>query len=209
MAPVQRLYRLQFGGPLYTNEQWSCGLHVNADQVVAVALPDLVVPIKAWLERADSNILGAAKLDFVKFNEIAPTTGRYVGATSNTQVVIPVGSGAGVNTPGQNSICISLTTAASRGRGHAGRMYPPTGTGAAGQFGSDGRLTASQPVLMAASAKILLQELNVVLNFGSIVIFSKLAQTVTEVTGVRVGRVVDTVRSRRTSLAEDYTSLPI
>jgi hypothetical protein len=60
---------------------------------------------------------------------------------------------------------------------------------------------------IAGQAATMLQGLNALFTPGGrLVIWSKAAQTVTDITAIRVGHVVDTQRRRRRSLSESYTA---
>lgn len=204
MAAVTNLYRLVWTGRLHSTESWSCSLHVDAPTGLNLAASNFLIPLAAWMTRAGSKISGQAKMDEIKFNQIDPATAKYVLPTSNTLTQDDAGTGATTASwPPQSTVVVSTRTALDRGRGHAGRFYPPTG--AAGIIGTDGRISSADANSMATSAATLLTDINalVAVGAGRVVVFSKVGQSVETVTGVRVGRVVDTMRSRRTSLPEE------
>jgi len=203
MAAVTHLFRLVWGGRLFTAEQWSCSLHIDGPGPINIAASTFGAPLTAWVQRASSLISQAAKLDVVKFNEIAPATGRYVLPTTNALEQNDLGTGTLSMLPGQCAMAISLRTALARGRGHAGRFYAPVG---AVTVDAEGRISAASAGGMATSAATLVNDLNDIVTSGGgrVVVFSKVAQTVEPVTGIAVGRVIDTMRSRRTSLLEDH-----
>jgi len=206
MAPVEMLHRLQFGGKLFDTEQWSCSISFNA-QDSAVAVPaGMVTALEDWFGRSQSQISNRATLEFVKYNQINPVTGKYVLPTSNTVVVPTPPTGQAASFAPQLSVSVGLTTVLSRGRGHAGRFYPPSG-GSGANIGADGRVSEAFVQDTAGSAKTLILALNVAAGTGEAVIFSKVDQSVTVVNGVRVGRVIDTIRSRRSSLPEQYHAI--
>lgn len=205
MAPVGELHRLVWGGKLFTTESWSCSLHVNSTPGLNIAASNFQAAFVAWMGRASSTLNPAASLDFVKFNTINPVTGRYTLPFSNELVSPNLAVGAGSVSHGQLALCISTSTAVARGRGHAGRFYSP-----AGAFGTDvatGLINATAAGAALTSALSLCRDINTIVGAGSsLVVFSKRAQTVTTITGLRVGRVMDTMRSRRRSLDESYVS---
>lgn len=203
MAPVANLYRLVWGGRLFTAESWSCSVHVNATAGLNLAASNFTAALVAWMGRSDSNISVAAKLDFVKFNQINPATGRYTLPTSNNDEQLGLAAGVRPAAPGQDSVAVSLRTALPRGRGHVGRFYPPTGVPAPSDV--DGLISAAIATLMATSAASLISSVNTTVGAGAqVVVFSKIGQSVQPVLNVRVGRVVDTMRSRRAQLSENY-----
>lgn len=212
MPITGNLMRLQIGGELNGNEEWSTGVFMHNIGGTAPHAVDFVPAVTAFFQNANLRWPGSAFLEFVKFNEIAPLTGKYALPVSDTALITPrIGAGGGLRGPGQCAVVISTRTAIPRGRGHAGRMYIPVGVGGSTTIvESDGRMTSTTADEMANAGAAFIQALNAVQASCFVVIFSKLAQTVTAVTGVRVGRVVDTMRSRRTSLNEEYeeTLLP-
>lgn len=206
MAPVVQLARLVWTGPLFTDESWSCSLHFhNAGAAVPMPAAAYADAIEAWMVRAGSRISAAADLAEVKFNNIDPVTGKYSLPVSNNHVVDPVVSGVAAVGPGQLSLAVTTATALARGRGHAGRFYPPTGLPAA-LNGSDGTISAVIAEEVGDSAAQLINELNAVDPAYRAVVFSKVGQSVEVITHLRVGRIYDTMRSRRTSLQELHVS---
>lgn len=203
MASVSKLYRLVWGGRLFDKEGWSCSLHVGSDAGLNLAASNFVAALTTWMGASGSGNSAQAKLDFIKFNDINPLTGRYLLPTSNELMQNDLATGASTASHGQLSLCVSTRTAVARGRGHAGRFYPPSGMMT---FASaTGLVVAGTPEGSAATAAALIRSINATVGVGSrVVVFSKIAQTVTPVTGVSVGHVCDTIRSRRASLLEDY-----
>lgn len=203
MAPVGTLYRLVWGGRLFTDETWSCSMHVDSDSGLNLAASNFTAALVAWMERSDSQISASAQLDFVKFNQINPITGRYALPTSNNDEQLTLAAGIRPAAPGQDTVAVSLRTALARGRGHVGRFYPPTGSQT--PDGLDGLITAAIATTMSTSAATLVAAVNTAVGVGSrVVVFSKIGQSVEPVTAVRVGRVTDTMRSRRAQLRENY-----
>lgn len=208
MAPVQRLWRLAWGGSLFTDEQWACSLHLHSASPPAITAAIFKAPLQAWMNSTGSLISNAASLEYVKFNEISPLTGRYILPTSDTALVTPPDFGTVGTSPAQLSLSVGITTVLARGRGHAGRFYPPTGsTGSA--LDAQGREPASKTLGMAGAAVALINAINAAAAPAVVVVFSSIGQSVEVVTGVRVGRVWDTMRSRRSSIGEDYSLAPL
>lgn len=213
MAPVQNLYRLVWGGRLFTSEQWTCSLHLDADILNGHTADHFQPALVDWMTRATSYISVAAKLDFIKYNRVVPfvlpngkTSMRY--ALQDTEQILQddMAVGTTVQGPGQLTLAVSLRTALSRGRAHAGRIYPPTG-GLGVE--ADGRVGTNVTNAAAISYATLIRDINAVVALdgtASVVVFSNVGQVVQNVQSVRVGRVLDTMRSRRTSLAEEPAS---
>lgn len=208
MAPVVRLHRLVWGGRLFDTEQWSCSLHFGSPDTASGDAADYEPALKAWMTRVGSNISSFAHLDEVKFNIINPTTGRYLFPVSNTDVLAASVTGAKDIGPGQNTLAVTTRTALARGRGHAGRFYPPTGSFSQ-NMSADGRMAATDAQACALSAAQLISALNAVNPEIHAVVFSKVGQSQEAIVGVSVGRVLDTMRSRRTSLLEDPQASPL
>ena len=204
MAPVQKVYRLVWGGRLFTTESWSCSLSIASGTGFNLAASNFKVLLTAFMARPGTIMSSAARLDFIKCNEINPMTRKYVLQTSNSYFQNDMVIGTQAAVPGQNSVAVTTRTALSRGRAHAGRFYLPCAPQAinaeTGQFST---LIAGT---MATSAWSMITDVNTLVGVGSsVAIFSAIGQSVEPVNGVKVGRVVDTVRSRRSSLLEDYS----
>lgn len=124
-------------------------------------------------------------------------------------------AGAGGVQPLQCSVVLSLfgydpsTYVPSRDR-KRGRMYLPTLAGS--NYDSDGRLTSTRQSDFLAAAVAWWQAMQGQIDTGlggfniQPVISSEVGQIATDVTYLRLGKVVDTQRRRRNKLAEDYLS---
>jgi hypothetical protein len=202
MPAYQPHYRLAFGGTLFTDEEWSCRLNITSagdlpDSAAADGmLPGLVTALSTWVSAADSLLSTVTKLNWVKFNEIAPS-GHYVDpGSSRVAEVSPLVSGGGsASLPPQVAVVISLRTAHSRGKAHAGRMFTPAVAASAG-LGYFQQTTA-----VAGTATTLLNAINAVVDPAGVSIISATGES-NAVTHVAVGRIFDTMRSRRRSLSE-------
>lgn len=212
------LYRLQLGGQHY-GDIWSNTLHMksltpyppepeppfdNIDGAMEAALDHIESVASAFYSKGIFS--SATTLDFIKFNEIDPATGKYV---SDGQVYIRevenVKGGSNVYTPPQLTICVTLTTNKSRGRASKGRLFLPTLTGSVTQ---SGQLATPARDEVATAAATYLNALNnwpgVDLPWDSAVhIWSSVDGSLEKVTGIEVGSVVDTQRSRRNAISEE------
>lgn len=137
--------------------------------------------------------------------------GRAVGDILYSPLATPVrGGNASPALPWQCSLVVSLRTAKQRGRAHAGRVYLPP---MCPTIGEDGLLEASFAQLRATQFAALLTSLNdpaglqTPTEAAAVCVASKLDGSLEDVTAVRVGRVMDTMRSRRRSLQETYGAL--
>jgi len=102
----------------------------------------------------------------------------------------------------QDSIVVSLRTAIPRGRGHAGRIYPPPRPV---NVGPDGKLTLPAALLTPFTA--MFRAIQDAVD-APMVVGSKLASTLRPVTSLRIGAVVDTQRRRRNNISESYVDEP-
>ena len=106
----------------------------------------------------------------------------------------------------QLALAVTLTTALLRGKGSVGRIFLPYFTH---PVGTDGRISASHAEMVRGTSVTFLNAVNAQAP-GKIAVFGQTgAGTVRPVTGVRVGRVVDTMRSRRRNLQEGYVLAPL
>lgn len=222
MAVVGHLHKVTWGGKLATTETWSCGLHfLNPDPGNLVLSGLMAGAISQWFLRPTGLMSSNATLEWIKGNELNPLAvpsskpgappskpyTRYLDSgNSNVYFWISPPS-AGTWTPGdpQSTMAVSTTTAKARGRASKGRFYQPTGRM---NIDAAGKVSAADTTAMATSAAQLITDLNGS-NMGSCVVFSVVGQVTTEITGVRVGNVVDTQRRRRRNLVESYISKPV
>lgn len=208
-------FRLVVEGAGYDPERWSWSLNLARTGVPDfVSPPDRVPPaIEAAVRKFHQTpgmISSRARLDTIKFNAIGPD-GRYLASTETVRrdLTNPV-SGSGDQNPfPQLALAVTLLTDRARGRGSRGRFYPPY-PNFGGLAAVDGLLTTAQSGLFANAAATLVNELNAATDETSIdveqvrvVVASDLGAGVfAPVTSVQVGRTMDTMRSRRTSLPE-------
>ena len=138
----------------------------------------------------------------IKLNRIG-TDGRYVDAVAmEKDMGSQVGQSAALHPP-QNALVVTLGTALERGRGSKGRMYLPSNQHMG--ISNDGRIPAASALAAAEAAKVLVDSINDTYTLiGRVGVASNAgAGRFEHVTRLSVGRVVDTMRSRRTSLVED------
>lgn len=159
----------------------------------------------------------------VKFNKIN-NLGHYFSPVGTTQISFGdsdfgaaiVGGGGALKYPFQIAQVISLLTAATRGPAHHGRFFLPCPTR---NIEGNGRLAQVDQLgyanISAQAMAIAIATLGLGADIFGPVIVSPQGNlepgggTIRPVTAVRVGRVLDTMRSRRRSLQEDYASVQI
>jgi len=200
---------LQWGGKLPGGEQWSCGLRYAwftslASTDPAAMLAPVTTAVQAFHQRSETCIHSAAKLSFVKLNAIGPD-GHYYEDSTYEQVVADV-AGGGTNTTqmaNQVAWAVSLITGFSRGPAHRGRFYLPL---PAVTVAADGLISAAVRDTVKGSATTFLTALNAVNSNYDVAVFSRKAGAPAHrnVTGIEMGRVLDTQRRRRRSLVEGY-----
>jgi len=204
----QHVY-VQWGGKLPGNEQWSCGLRFyNTTGSPLTNDPTWLAAVKTAIQAyhvsTSSYISGAAKLSFVKGNVIG-TDGLYVSQNTEQVIVADVAGGGAATPPHPNQIAlaISLTTGFSRGPAHRGRFYMPLP-----MFlpAADGLISVTDQGFARTSAQTLLAALNAITANLQVGVFSRKVGAAGHraVTGIQVGRALDTQRRRRRSLVEGY-----
>lgn len=222
MAVIGHLHKVVFGGRLAVTDSWSVSLHFLSANLSPLVLSGLMASaVDQWFARTGSALSTSAKLDFLKANELNPAAvpstkpgapdskpfTRYLD-TAETNVeffdglTLPAGGSPGAP---QLSLVVSTRTAALRGLASKGRFYPPTG---GMLFNVSGFEATGFAASSATSAAQLITDLNGA-NEGSCVVFSQRGLITREITGVRVGNVVDTQRRRRKGLVETYTSVDV
>jgi hypothetical protein len=206
MVYANPFLRVRLEGTLGASEVFSFGINLISDGPWTPPAPitqSMADAVALWFT-SESNIASAADLHTLKVNLIG-VDGRYVEETTNRwDYGSPYPSGnVTAPFPFQIALVISLLAANDRGRASHGRFYLPVPTG--GLEGPDQTLpTTFQESYLAAGVsllELLEQELpgwqpGLVSNVG--------AGAQALITRVRVGRVLDTIRSRRNKVVEEY-----
>jgi len=206
MAYATSFLRLAVIGTLYNKDvfTFNLSLHRNVDGAVPPAtVPQGVIDaVQTFWQGAPPIISQNARLVTLKLNEIG-TDGKYVSPITvlyDFPSVVP-GTGGSTPTP-QTSLAVTLTTPILRGRAHAGRFYLPL---PAAEAQSDGVLSPTAAVDASQAASQLVESINAAVTGFDVAVESNLGSgTFQFVTGVKVGRVLDTIRSRRSAFDEDY-----
>lgn len=187
-----------FGTAAAPYERWSFRLNFGVGEAGdLVPLADTAV---ANLTTLLAGIKTDARVTEVKAASI-DANGLY-DADPEIRVLDSPGTGTGGQPLPQVALAVSLTTD-RRGPTGRGRIYypmPAADVGAGGTFSAMYADTTAQRVASFLSA------LNQPAGFGNAVVASSKGY-LTPVTGVRCGRVPDTMRSRRTSIPEDYSAI--
>lgn len=202
MALAGKLHKIVWGGPLAVTESWSCSLHFIAPATDVLDTTLITTAIEQWFARTGTMINLSARLEFLKVNQVTPDKGLYVTpGNPRTEFWSPLKTGTNVSGNGDpaSTVCVSTLTAVTRGLASKGRFFPPTFT----SNQPDGRQTAGESMGQATSAAQLITDINGS-NPGECYVWSQKGQVQHQITGIKVGRVVDHQLRRRKSLVEDY-----
>lgn len=205
MAYPDPFLRLVVAGTLYGNERFAWGLSLMPN--FSDPLEDYPTEVPAGVITALStfhntaNITTSCAMDLIKLNLIG-TDGRYVNNdTVLHEFETPVTGTGSTAFPPQVSLAVTLLGSRSRGPGSRGRFYIP---GPALVIQGDGRITSSAALNIANMAANMIQDINEALPLWRVANMSNVGAGVKSmISGVSVGRVYDTIRSRRRSLDED------
>lgn len=208
MAYPAPFLRLVVSGTLYGTEQfaWSLSIMRNFESDPAPsAVPQALIDAVVAFHSAPAAQVGAnALLTTIKLNEIG-TNGRYLSPSETVlhefEDGVP-GSGTSNNLPAQCAVAVTLRTAARRGLANSGRFFLPHVTLGPS---NDGLLLAGAAQGIATAATTFLDAINPALggNWRPAVVSDVREGAMRAITHVEVGRVIDTIRSRRSSLDED------
>lgn len=212
MAYQQPFLRLVAAGTIYSGDTFSFSMSLikgSGAVTVPTEVPPAVISAFTSYWNTSSLISQYAKLTTLKLNQIG-LDGRYTEPTTVRYDYPPPGipgSSTGTNTAPQIALAISLTTAISRGRAHAGRFYLPL---PAMQPGVDGRITMAQAITALNASVLFVKALNTAMAPWVVGVTSNIGVGAQQaVTGMRVGRVLDTIRSRRSGFLEEHQALPL
>lgn len=200
--------RLSLTGTVYGIERFAIRLNLS-DPPSSVdrqaRFDDMVADCVAFWGRGATRINALSVLTEVKLAEIG-ANGKYTGDPLIAAVNQVGAVSAGVGYPPQISLAVSLDTDLRGPRGR-GRFFLPTPVA---NLSATAEISVLDAESVRASTVTWLEALNnatgIDANAPEVVIASTYG-TNSKVTGVRVGRVLDTIRSRRRSLPERYTAL--
>lgn len=177
--------------------------------------------IATWWPKLRSTSAGAGiemspdcKLTSIKLNRIG-TDGKYMDATAIESVLTtPVAGGGTGRQAAQLTVAATLRGTNPRGRAGRGRMYFPPGGWYQGVLAADGRLPATEATNYARGVVTLIQNINDVYVAAGVAAVAGIASKAgagafQPVDSITVGRVIDTMRSRRNKLPEDFVEVSI
>lgn len=214
--PYDDHLRLTLAGAIRTSgsptevERWSVRLNLShpsivlADSFTADRAADYAADCVSFWTDPNLRQASVTTLDEVKVASIGPD-GKY----TDEPFIVPVAAVGGVDSalifPPQIALAVSLETD-RRGPTGKGRMYLPSPVTA---MQADFSITLAHAEGIRLAVKTFLDNINNVpgadVNGPQVVVASSKGYN-TNVTGVRVGRKLDTIRSRRASLDEAYTA---
>ena len=215
-------HRLVAIGSLYTDETFNFSLSIVPQGEPLLAVTDtfansVASAVESWFDNAQGStgvgITSSARLTSVKLNRIN-AAGLYQDPDS-IEIPIPGGTAGGsASFPApQLTVAVTLATEVPRGRGSKGRFYlPPLGT-LTTVTNTTGKMSTTTAGQIAQGAAALLNSINAVyateydaVDFNPRVGVASNAGAgrFLPCTEVRVGLVIDTMRSRRASLSEQY-----
>ena len=90
MAISGKLYKLAWGGSMFTTEQWVNSIHVNAPDVLPQDPEDYLAAVMGIMNSNQLKMNTGALLEYIKFNEINPATGLYADQTASHTFFLPV-----------------------------------------------------------------------------------------------------------------------
>lgn len=216
--------QLGYNGAVTAIDRWQCGIRVATDLGAGGLGPmpaldqymGLVGPaIKSVFTTGSGSYAAAASdcsLDFVKCANV-DVDGKYMADNLSPQLYttgLPVSGASGrVGTPMQ-ALKLTWVTARSRGRGHIGGIYMPF-------IGYSGWNTSTISAAAQTSyrdwGKAFLAAVHQTTpadNQTAIpVIASRLDASLTPITGVKVGNVIDVQRRRKEQVVETYSAVAV
>lgn len=201
--PAPHVYVTWFGDAFGEVENWQVGLRIAAP-FVPPTTDELEALDAAFATLLSANVAFPAGRRYLGV-KVAPqdVNGRYPDGVDAVEYLrpTPVSGGSGAGYP-QIALVLSMRTARSRGYASNGRMYIPSSLGITA---GTGLISAADAGNAATAGATFIGAVNAV-GIGIASVMSTVGTGRSEpITGVRVGRVMDTQRRRRNQLPETYT----
>lgn len=208
MAYPAPFLRLVLTGTLYNEEEFAYGMAWRSDADASGSWFDAVPPAlieacRNWHQSA--HFSQETRLTGIKLNAIG-VDGKYIDRSNTVEAEVDPARGSGtVLHPAQVSLAVTLDTGARRGLASRGRFFLP---GPALALGTDGRVPAAEVQTLATRTATFVGNIRTALNGDyHLAVMSKVRTGgMRDVETIRIGRVLDTIRSRRTDLDEAYTA---
>jgi hypothetical protein len=228
--PNTHMYLTVHGDAYGATEQWQFGLRLTDGGVSGQVTADAASgPVQSWWSNVNNGFIATHRLTSIKCAQI-DVDGHYPPTVISGEhfyvppVAGPTAWASNQQAIPQNSICVTLTTAVPRGHASKGRVFLPPQIF---DVQADGLLIATDAATIAQGFRDLIAALNAQTVIGNVIVASrgkgvrsvddkgKVTYTFpnpgaqNNVTGVAVGRVVDTQRRRRRSLTESRQSVVV
>lgn len=171
--------------------------------------PNIISTTPSGLSFSTHSVLTSIKLNRIN------ASGHYQDSTAKEHIYpTPIPGINGGNFPPQLTVVASLRGAAPRALAGKGRMFFPLNAPTFSGLGTDGRLTSATATGYATAVKDLIMSIAGVYTSngvsGVVGIASKVGGGAFQAADiVTVGRTVDTMRSRRNKLPEEFVSVDI
>jgi hypothetical protein len=219
MAYPGQFHRLVMIGSLY-GDIWNCTLNIVPSALGELGMPavddatltSVAGDVSTWFPKTTAQtgcgFISSVKLTSIKLNRIS-ATGHYVDNPKEHVYTTPIPGTDSIRYAPQLASVITLGTALARGRGSKGRIFLPPTTSLV--VSTDGRMGAGAPTVLANGVKTLITALNARYTLvGRVGVASGVGLGRFEhVTKLLAGRTIDTMRSRRSALLEDYESVTV
>jgi hypothetical protein len=196
------------GKQFTTQEDWAFGIRFSGAGTPTQAMADAAAAhAKTWITTANTGYSAQTLLTAVKLAQIG-TNGLYIPGSVAIESfpTSAYGSyGSAVVHPPQIALAMTLQSVIPRGPGHQTHVFLP-GPHFPVESSSSATISASNITNILANFRTMLLGFNGD-GFGTAGVWSKAHAIAGTVTMLRCGRVFDTMRSRRTSIPEDYRFL--
>lgn len=220
-------HRLVLLGTVY-GDIWNTSVVIAPDES-AVGVPEVTESlltavanvVSAWYTNATgtgAHFCAPWALTGIKLNRIGPDGLYQDGVTYEHTYAGPLAGSFNAYPPAQLATVLTLRTAVERGHASKGRMYLPPCEGFQSVDPSTGKATIPNALRVAQAGALLVDGLNDAYNAAfpdfsamEVAVSSKIGLGLfRRVTRVSVGRVTDTMRSRRSAISElpEYSDVP-
>ena len=205
--------RLTFGGQVSSEDVWSNGLALAVNTAgmaptafAALEPEDFDAAIRAAYI-GSGGIASYNNLTYIKLALIG-TDGKYLEDAKIYDYPAPVTGTINYAMPPQDSVVVSLLTAAKRGLANRGRIYLPSGFA---DVGNNGKVTTANQTSIANRFVTFINAVNGVgtstgANTVASIVSGVGAGAIRNITSIEVGNLMDSQRRRRNRLTETYVA---
>ena len=199
--------RVVVSGTLYDVEEFSFGVTlIPGDLRTGGSINEVPTEVRQSTSVLVQSVCGpAVALRTIKANRV-DVNGRYQDQGQTTAYEYPapgIRPSSGLNWPPQIALAVSLRTDNPRGLAGKGRFYLPCP--AVGALSPAGQIPEADATRVAGFVVTWLNSLQAAFPTWQVGVASDVREgAIQPVTGVSVGRVLDTIRSRRAKMIESY-----